>query len=67
MNLNITVNEAGSLPPVTAGTFNVRVRFNDTDAGQVSGPFASRESAEAFAQKAMCRDGVLRVEIEEAV
>lgn len=67
MNLNITVNEAGSLPPVTAGTFNVRVHFNETDAGQLSGPFKSRESAEAFAQKAMCRSDVLSINIEEVV
>lgn len=67
MNLNITVNEAGSQPAVTPGVYNVRVRFNETDAGQPSGPFSSREAAEAFAQKAMCRDGVLRVEIEEVV
>lgn len=66
MNLNITVNEAiPTPPPTTPGTFNVHIFYDEVSAGLVSGPFSSRESAEAFMTSAMARPDVKKVTIEE--
>lgn len=64
MNLNLTVNEGGSSPPVTPGTFNVRAFYSETDAGHLFGPFGTREAAEQCAVVLAGREGVIKVIIE---
>lgn len=67
MNLNITVNEASAVPAAPdVASKNVRVRFNEVDAGQVSGPFTV-EAAQAFAVAAIGRTGVVSVTVEDVV
>lgn len=66
MNLNITVNEAAGCPPATAGTFWVRAKYNEADAGKLYGPFATREAAEHCVTTLAARDGVLSAAVEEA-
>lgn len=67
MNLNITVNEASAVPAApNVASKNVRVRFNEVDAGQVSGPFTV-DAAQAFSVAAIGRSGVVSVSVEDAV
>lgn len=65
MTLNLTVNE-GSSPaaPITLGTFNVRAHYNETDAGQLFGPFSTKEAAEQCILILAGRQGVVKVELE---
>lgn len=67
MNLNITVNEASAVPATPdVANKNVRVRFNEVDAGQVSGPFTA-DAAESFAVAAIGRAGVVSVSVEDTI
>lgn len=67
MNLTLNVYEASCTqqPAQDApATHNVRVHYNESDAGQVSGPF-SLSAAQAFAIAAIGKAGVLKASIEE--
>lgn len=67
MNLSITVNEASSVPasPDVADK-NVRLHFNEVDAGQVSGPFTADQAAE-FAVAAIRAGVAIKVVVEDVV
>ncbi len=64
MNLNVTVNEGCPSAPSTPGTYNVRAHYNETDAGQLFGPFGSRERAEECLLVVAARPDVIKAEIE---
>lgn len=65
MTLNLTINEAsGTTPSSTPGTYNVRAKYTETDAGHVFGPFSTREKAEECLVTLSARTGVITAEIE---
>lgn len=68
MNLNLTVNEAacGTSSVSTARTKQVRVFFNEVDAGLVSGPFTETEVNDVVRSFAV-RTDVKRVLVEDVV
>lgn len=66
----INVNEAScpAAPPTpsTPGTFTLRAWYTGpADAGHVSGPFATRESAERAMTAMLYRENVIRVELTQ--
>lgn len=64
--INVSEGCTAPPPPVTPGTFHLRVWFTGAaDAGHVTGPFATRESAERAMVAALHRDSVIRIELTE--
>lgn len=67
MNLNLTVNEGScSAPTSTARTKQLRVHFNEVDAGLVSGPFTDAEVNDV-ARSFAVRNDVKKVVVEDVV
>lgn len=67
MNFNLTVNESGSAQLDDLGgvaTHNIRVHYNEQDAGHVTGPFTLSGARQA-AIVAIGRTDVISVSIEE--
>lgn len=66
MNFNLTVNEDCASQSNLDGpaTHNVRVHYNESDAGQVSGPFTLTGARQA-AIVALGKSGVLKATVEE--
>lgn len=65
MNFNLTVNEdcAGQSNLDGAATHQVRVHYNESDAGQVTGPFTLAGARQA-AIVALSKPGVLKATVE---
>lgn len=57
----INVDES---PPLTAGTFQVKVHYTEVDVGFAFGPFASREAAERCLLVVSGRTDIKKAELE---
>lgn len=67
MSVYVTINEAAESPPALQPVNkNVRLHFNEVDAGQVSGPFTADQAAQ-FATAAIAAGNAIKAVVEDVV